>query len=298
MTELIRRGAYWAAQGARLMPMPDDSGLGLYVPGIDAHNESRGVLFLLAWAAEWHRLAQPTVHIGHKYAAALMSTAVPEFEIRAPWRHFMIRVPDGKLITLIDRRGDEDPIQHILCTQYPDRWTYMAIGDHCEYTQMWAPTEKLRHGECVGEHGDPAFAIPEEDHDVRARLLITRLLLNSCLVLADPTRVRPLGKRVGGAPGVAGIPVDAQGQPLGGAYELMHAVSVDCRESVREYLTGHRRTAPVVRWLVRGHWRQQAYGPHHSLRRTQWIEPFWKGADDAPIAIREHDLKRAAPAGE
>lgn len=31
------------------------------------------------------------------------------------------------------------------------------------------------------------------------------------------------------------------------------------------------------RFIVRGHWRNQAHGPRRSLRMRKWIEPFWKG---------------------
>lgn len=37
------------------------------------------------------------------------------------------------------------------------------------------------------------------------------------------------------------------------------------------------------RWIVRGHYRNQAYGPHHSLRRRQWIPPYVCGPADAPL---------------
>lgn len=30
----------------------------------------------------------------------------------------------------------------------------------------------------------------------------------------------------------------------------------------------------------------QAHGPQHSLRRLQWIEPYWKGSEDATIKAR------------
>jgi hypothetical protein len=36
-----------------------------------------------------------------------------------------------------------------------------------------------------------------------------------------------------------------------------------------------------------GFWRQQAYGPHHSLRRPKWIDPFEKGPKDKPLRLRE-----------
>ncbi|MEU4224367.1 hypothetical protein AB0F17_08740 [Nonomuraea sp. NPDC026600] len=36
-------------------------------------------------------------------------------------------------------------------------------------------------------------------------------------------------------------------------------------------------------WVVRGHWRQQPYGPKGSLRRPVWIAPHVKGPEGAPL---------------
>jgi hypothetical protein len=37
---------------------------------------------------------------------------------------------------------------------------------------------------------------------------------------------------------------------------------------------------------VRGHWRNQAYGPGRADRRLRWIEPHWRGPDMAEIVSR------------
>jgi hypothetical protein len=39
--------------------------------------------------------------------------------------------------------------------------------------------------------------------------------------------------------------------------------------------------------VVRGHWRQQPYGPQRTLRRPVWINPHVKGPADAPLAHTE-----------
>ena len=41
------------------------------------------------------------------------------------------------------------------------------------------------------------------------------------------------------------------------------------------------------RFIVRGFWRDQAYGPNHSLRRRQWIPPYVKGPADKPLVCKE-----------
>lgn len=42
------------------------------------------------------------------------------------------------------------------------------------------------------------------------------------------------------------------------------------------------------RWVVRGHWRQQAHGPGRSQRRPTWIPSYIKGPDNAPLLRAEH----------
>lgn len=44
--------------------------------------------------------------------------------------------------------------------------------------------------------------------------------------------------------------------------------------------TGRRYTH---QWVVRGHWRQQPVGPHHSQRRPTWVSSYLKGPQGAPL---------------
>ncbi|MFC7650653.1 hypothetical protein ACFQX6_67575 [Streptosporangium lutulentum] len=41
------------------------------------------------------------------------------------------------------------------------------------------------------------------------------------------------------------------------------------------------------RWVVGGHWHNQAYGPGWSLRRQIWIPNYIKGPDGAPLIVTE-----------
>ena len=41
------------------------------------------------------------------------------------------------------------------------------------------------------------------------------------------------------------------------------------------------------RFIVDGHWRNQAWGPNHSLRRHQWINAYTKGPDDKPLVVKD-----------
>jgi len=42
------------------------------------------------------------------------------------------------------------------------------------------------------------------------------------------------------------------------------------------------------RWIVEGHWRQQAHGPGWSLRKPVFVDEYVKGPADKPLVVREH----------
>lgn len=50
------------------------------------------------------------------------------------------------------------------------------------------------------------------------------------------------------------------------------------------------------RWVVRGHWRNQPYGPRRELRRPTWVLPHVKGPDGAPLRGGERVNVATAPA--
>ncbi|GAA2179932.1 hypothetical protein GCM10009785_08730 [Brooklawnia cerclae] len=41
------------------------------------------------------------------------------------------------------------------------------------------------------------------------------------------------------------------------------------------------------RWIVRGHWTHQPYGPGNSLRKLLYREPYIKGPEDGPLILSE-----------
>lgn len=64
---------------------------------------------------------------------------------------------------------------------------------------------------------------------------------------------------------------------------------VDLRrvQQVRDGATDPSGSHLTNRHIVRGHWRQQACGPEHSLRKPIWIAPHIKGPDDGKLVTGE-----------
>lgn len=57
--------------------------------------------------------------------------------------------------------------------------------------------------------------------------------------------------------------------------------------AAKSYARGEGK-ARKTRWVRRGHWRNQAYGPRWSLHRPVWIEPKWMGRGE--FAPRKYDV--------
>jgi hypothetical protein len=52
-------------------------------------------------------------------------------------------------------------------------------------------------------------------------------------------------------------------------------------------IPGQRDVEWSHRWLVAGHWRQQACGPNREDRRPTWISSHIKGPDDLPLVLKD-----------
>jgi hypothetical protein len=57
-------------------------------------------------------------------------------------------------------------------------------------------------------------------------------------------------------------------------------------EGSTELAEERARREYTCRWMVKGHWRNVAYGPGRTLHRPTWIAPFVSGPEDKPLRIR------------
>lgn len=256
--------------------------------------------------ARWADQAFPVIRMGHRYAAALMSTKIPKLDIRPPWKAFVIEVPEG-LLWSSDEDGTRCPIVLIKCWYHKNLTADGGLRDALSFTAISLPggdkspptlqrycqsIEELQSGEIQEDvHDDlrSAFAIDLDDGDERTLAALTRLVLNSCLAMSNPEDVKPMGKHPTGwtkGPG-------RSDEPLLRAFMLGRDVKVDCRPALKDYLDGRKRSLMTVQFLVRGHWRNQAFGEGLQQRKSIWIEPHWKGPEDALILSRGHQLEGA-----
>lgn len=113
-------------------------------------------------------------------------------------------------------------------------------------------------------------------------LVIAWMLLNPPDKIVE-TREQPLLK---------GLPPSAKAKMTKAAREAMVTV-VSLRRLVRKQLGEVRHAERTLqhRFIVRGHWRDQPYGPGRTEHRPVYIAPYVKGPADAPFMEREKVYK-------
>lgn len=265
---------------------------GMHEKGFCLNQLRRLVGQMMAYmSATWVHYGMPIVQLaGHRYTAAMASTQPPKScDIKAPWPVFLIELPIGMFSTLYMgkalafshmavMRDATDATWNMLaftsCNTMVLRRTKMTTADMCEDNDF---TEN---------HDDPYY-LPMSDADDRTICILSRILLNTCLAMSDPDNVRPIGKHRRGSPGTPRHIVNPQGL----TFRVGKPIVLDVRPALREYLDGTRKgSAPKVRFVVRGHWRNQACGPKLTERKHIWVLPYWKGPDEASINVRPHVL--------
>lgn len=269
--------------------------LSQYVDGLPDSDEHRllklccvleGTRHDLVTHAHWVDSCCPIIMVGHKAAAAMICTSVPEtFELRAPWPAIVIEVPD-RLIEIVDPTTDRPFwIRYCLVRRVlfrgEARWSMIATGDGTlqQAGCRMVPTRVfLANSERLEYADDRELNALEHRLDTqtkRAITCLTRLAANMLIVATEPRfmhgdqpSMRQLGK-----PRAA-----VRGNPDHRRF-VVHAPSdLDLREHVRHYCRTGRRL-PSVASHVPGHWRRVACGPNHSERRIQWIGPHFRCAD-------------------
>lgn len=232
----------------------------------------------------------PTIVPSHKLTASLMCTNVSSDELSnaiLPFDGFCIQVPDKivsdreHLIWVTSFFGDDElvklsPIRAIFEVPFGDTCYFgMSPADNLSDYNDEVSFDMFEHG------GDQVVGVVPASSSDRAAYLFRKLIIGVCLEMSN-YRQSPVSSSKTSASKRSKIPRDTS------VFRLARPVLVDVRASVRDYVEGRVGHKPTVQTLVRGHWKAQRFGANLTDRKLIHIEPYWRGPEEAPVAVRPH----------
>jgi hypothetical protein len=186
----------------------------------------------------------------------------------------------------------------LIAGRLPDEcriWWNDIVGDGDDTATAWAPepyrdTQKIIEPLLVGPN---IYRKSLDQPDYAALSAAKRLLINLALYFesipkSDIVRVRH-GSAITLARGRREVP-PADRWIIGRGREIDIRIVEAARASVQSASGWHLSK----RFVVRGHWRDQACGPGLSEHRSTWIRPYWKGPQDAEALVQAVTLKGAS----
>lgn len=228
-----------------------------------------GIVAAQHFAVHWMHSGFARLEIGHKLAASLALTDVPDdIEVHAPWKAWSLILPPGLL-------GNDSSIARVWC-EGPEIRFFVGIDG-----RLMGPVTREMIFHDSGQEKGQLFAIACDS-----------LVRGCCLALSNPDDYK---KRSASPSHSSKSKRVREGEPdFGGARFMLSApVTIDMREHLTSYLSGEKRGggSPTAQFLVRGHWRNQAHGPGRALRKQIRIEAFWKGPEESRVLLRNYKTK-------
>lgn len=227
----------------------------------------------ISWAFRWAAYGFPVLSVAADVAAAMALTdgdVSDESSIAAPWPHFVLRIVGAPPI-----RGSFGSVKVMRVSRIDDelpRWDICA-------------------GELPGLGFSGLSSVAGEFPDTeRGRSLAAMAsLVFGTMKLVENAGVKFVnsGKKrtkYGGRSADFFCRKYKLGKPV-----VIRSKGHSFSKEVARQISGER--SRKSRWLVRGHWRNQAHGEGRSDHKRIWIQPFWKGPAAAPVLIRNHELK-------
>lgn len=132
----------------------------------------------------------------------------------------------------------------------------------------------------------------------RVIILARRIVLNTIIEANIPASMKPAKiirmKRRGKKKQRKPVEVESKTD-----LALVREIKIDATRSVRDYVSGEPGRVMKVRWIVRGHWRNQAWGKGRKKRRLRYIEPHYSSRQKLPLAGGgEYTIEEGSPPSE
>lgn len=225
----------------------------------------------------WMHSGFPKLEVGHKLAASLAMTDVPDdIEVMAPWNAWSLIVPPG----LFGEKPGDETYARIWCVGAEPRFFILNTGGIC------GPFDRKGFLDMFADEAKDVSNVGKA---------LDSLIRGACLALSNPSDYKKQTLKEKAAGGVKKPQRDGDPDFTTSRFILSAPVMVDARPHLLDFLAGKRKSSgggsPTVQFFVRGHWRNQAHGPRMSLRKQLRIEGYWKGPEAGNVLLRNYKVK-------
>ena len=245
----------------------------------------------------WADSGFPVIKISPRFAAAAMLTkALPSItaKLRAPWKSFVIELPKEPILYAASDEYPNTAVSIIRVWESNDAGTFWNVetGIYGSDQQLIFSCNREQFGE---EEGDALYRNPlkteTSSRTKNAIVLVKRLIISTVCALTNADMIEHVGhSSKGKSKKQRSSPV-----PTCNIYKIVAPVTLDLVKTVQDMQLGTKKGHVLtVQSMTAGHWRWQPHGPQHTLRKHIWIQPYWRGPEDAPIAVRPHIMKDEA----
>jgi hypothetical protein len=251
------------------------------------------------WCWKWAKFGFPTVQLTSQQVAAFALSDVPAevaTTLALPWPVFLVQMPSGSLstgqvevtrvaFTWVDvTKEEEDTVRGHFSPDVGVLRVHLR-ADLSDGTMLWATNKDMADFENTVSL-DTFSLLEMTQADEKLLALSRNLVLNILVALNSKEGAFEHRRRKIRVPRVAKkISVLVSDFIVGTPVKINHT------KVVRDYLSGVSDRVYTARWLVRGHWRNQACGPARSERKHIFIEPHWKGPESGPTRVKTHEFE-------
>jgi hypothetical protein len=293
--ELFTMGrVLWESDGTPLGPS-------LFAAASKAYNSP-----VAQMALDWVDGGVPRLAVGHHHAASLICTrAAPDVlaGVDAPWPCFLVDIPKGLIPTPEGVPATDVPEWALVRVITGDLWGRVKanLGVESDVRTLVMALLIPASGPMFLTTGpidnlyDPTFATTDTAGEspamLRAHTAALRLIAGLLIDLhADPSLLPEPARRAK----PTGYAVTRRGEPTLRTYQIAAPTgfhrTTDFRGAVREWVQG-RRKSPVLQGVVAAHFRRVPCGEGGKDRKVTRVWTYWRGPEDAPIALRQRVVR-------
>lgn len=272
-----RVAAAWAAGSPMAGEAPRDT------------DRQQTVSSIVFFAAKWAVHAFQRVTTTHTYGAALMCSDADRASletIETQWHAFMVQVPNG----LLRAEGGALEYNRVLVTMHDAGASLVLLDQEHSHPARIVVQGERTLADLLSDDGAGSLLAEKHPEAARAAVCAKRLVAGLLLAMqhADNFKDKTYPARVKNQRG------RKLEEPAHRVVLVGKPITVDCRRGVADYIAHGPRKGkhgpPSVQVLVRGHYRRQVVGVGRTGRKVIWIQPFWRGPDDAPIFTHPKQL--------